>query len=158
MHHGRAACTLALLIAIGCGPGVEIPADFEGYTEARTPCVLSHDHSLRYVRVFADDDALGPYTRADAPYPTGARLLKAEYDDDACSELLGYVLMTKLEPGTASFDRDWDWARFDAEGQRISDPRFIPSTCVDCHTWHCAAPPYGWDFTCTEGAPEPPPP
>lgn len=154
------ALLIVLLTACG-GPGEgPFPADYESrWEEARTPCTLSHDHELRYIRVFANDLAYAPYTSATGTYAPGAMLLKAEYDDATCTELLSYVLMEKLEPGASPpGEHDWTWRRFESDRSEVNDPRFIPSTCIDCHDFHCREAPYGLDFTCPEGAPEPPPP
>src|SRR5688500_15300847 len=102
-------CRIAPLIGfaflLSCRPGPTegpFPADYElAWREARVPCTLSHDHELRYIRVFANDLAFEPYTKHEEPYPVGARLLKAEYNDAECSELLSFVLMEKLAPGMA---------------------------------------------------------
>ncbi len=159
-----AACAALLLVATGCPgpdpiePSADFPADFPAaFREARTPCTLSHDHELRYIRVYADDAAYEAYRQQDRPYPVGARLLKVEYDDEACTELLDYVLMERLETGSRPEELDWEWRRFDALRRDIVDRRRIPATCIDCHDWHCARPPYGWDYTCPEGGMEPPP-
>jgi hypothetical protein len=163
LRRARALALGTLVVAIaGCPetPDDEapFPRDYERvWDEARAPCVLSHDHELRHVRVFANDLAFGPYTLANAAYPVGAILLKAEYNDDACTELLSYVVMEKLPAGsTPSDEHDWTWRRFDPERREIVDARMIPATCITCHEVHCEAPPYGWDYTCTPGAPEPP--
>lgn len=148
----------AALVA-SCAPE-PFPTDYATrWRETRLPCQISHDHELRYVRVFADDGAYAPYTTGVGSFPPGATLLKAEYNDPACTELLSYVLMVKLEPGsTPTEEHDWTWQRFDRDRSEVHDPRFIPQTCLDCHDYHCAAPPYGNDYTCTPGAAEPPMP
>ncbi|WP_169791672.1 cytochrome P460 family protein [Sandaracinus amylolyticus] len=160
---GSTALVVIAMISLSCrepdpddGP---FPTDYErAWTEARDGCTLSHDHELRYIRVFANDGALGPYTQQDAPYPVGAALLKAEYDDPECTELLSFVLMEKLEAGTTpTEEHDWTWRRFDAQRREVFDRRAIPTTCIDCHAWHCEEPPYGWDYTCPPGSIEPTP-
>lgn len=161
----RTVLALSLVVvALGCDPEPDpgdapFPADYErAWTEAREACTLSHDHELRYIRVFANDSALGPYSRQDAPYAPGAALLKAEYADPDCAELLSYVYMEKLEPGIGPpEEHDWSWRRFDAERREVIDRRFIPQTCIDCHAWHCEDAPYGWDYTCPPGSIEPTP-
>ena len=161
---GASMCriVLVLFVLVACDPDpppgdAPFPADYEAsWTEARETCTLSHDHELRYIRVFANDGALGPYSRRDAPYAPGAALLKAEYADPDCTELLSYVYMEKLEPGIGPVEEhDWSWRRFDPDRREVFDPRFIPATCIDCHAWHCEDPPYGWDYTCPPGSPEP---
>lgn len=137
------------------------PPDREsGWIEARTPCTLSHDHDLTYIRVWTDEAAFGPYLRHDAPYPAGATLLKGMYRDERCEELHGWVTMVKLAEGSDPENHDWEWRRFRADGSELEDPRRIPYSCIDCHVWHCAELPYGWDLTCNRDGPEPegPPP
>ncbi len=159
----RVAPLAVLSIAlVSCGPppsDAPFPEDYEAsWREARDACTISHDHELRYIRVFTNEAAFEPYTLHEQPYPVGATLLKAEYDDPDCTELLSYVLMEKLAPGAAPPDEfGWSWRRFDPDRREVHDARTIPFTCIDCHEWHCAEAPYGWDYTCPPGAPEPSP-
>ena len=157
MPYSLAWMTLLAILGAGCASDPPFPRDYETrWRETRLPCQISHDHELRYVRVFADDAAHAPYTTGVGAFPVGATLLKAEYDDPSCSELLSFVLMVKLEPGVGpAEEHDWTWQRFDPDLTEVHDPRFIPTTCIDCHDYHCAAPPLGNDYTCTPGAPEP---
>lgn len=155
-HLSFTAITLGALA--GCpGPSDEpFPEDYEtSWTEARTRCTLSHDHELRYIRVFVNDLALEAYTTREERYPPGAALLKAEYDDPDCTSLIDYVLMERLGPGEAPENLEWRWERYDPERNIMTDRRFEPETCINCHVCHCGAPPYGWQLTCPEGAPEP---
>jgi hypothetical protein len=135
------------------------PPNYETqWREARAPCTLSHDHELRWIRVFANDRAYEPYVSQSGPYPPGAILLKAEYDDRACTELVSIVVMEKMEPGaTPPSELGWRWRRFGPDRREIIDPSAIPSTCTTCHEFHCREPPYGWDYTCPPGSIEPPP-
>jgi hypothetical protein len=151
---------LAAVGLFGCPtPTVEppFPADFETtWTEARESCTLSHDHELTYIRVFADDAAVDPYTYQVEPYPVGARLLKVEYDDEDCTDIVDYVMMERLENGAAPADLDWRWLRYDADRRLVTDRRFEPERCIDCHTCHCGMLPYGWELTCSISGEEPP--
>lgn len=151
---------IGVALALGqCGPsepGSFPPGEPGEWVEAREPCKLSHDHDLSFIRVWADEGALGPYQDFQTPYPVGARLLKGLYRDERCEELIGYVTMEKLEAGAAPEAMDWRWRRFRANGEEVVDPRRIPYTCVDCHAWHCGEPPYGWDLTCSREGLEPP--
>ena len=158
----RLVLVLALsVLALGCErprphDDAPFPEDFEtSWTEARTPCTLSHDHELTYIRVFADALALAPYTERVEPYPTGARLLKVEYADEGCTEIRDYVVMERLESGSAPADLDWRWLRYDDQRRLVTDRRFEPDRCINCHTCHCAVPPYGWQFTCSLDGLEP---
>ncbi len=149
--------TLLVVGALGCGPAPVLPPDVEpeAWIEARPPCTLSHDHDLAFIRVWASPAAHGPYTTFEGAYPPGASLLKAMYADEGCDELIGFVTMEKLEEGRAPEDMDWGWHRFDEDGAEVVNPRRIPSTCVDCHVWHCGELPYGWDLTCSQDGLEP---
>jgi hypothetical protein len=151
--------TLVVALA-SCGPppaAPPFPTDYEAsWQEARTPCTLSHDHELRYIRVFTNAAAFEPYTQAMSAYPVGSILMKVEYDDPECSEPISFVSMEKLDPGMAAPEElGWSWRRFDSDLREVHDADAIPSTCIDCHRWHCAEPPYGWDYTCPPGAEEP---
>jgi hypothetical protein len=131
------------------GPQPAFPEDFgEHYLEMRD-CRLSHEHELRYIRVMASETAQAPYARlsSDTPYPVGATLLKLEYDDELCSVLLEYTVLTKLAAGENPVGGDWLWQRVSPE--RDVAEQGAPWTCVNCHTYHCA-PPYGYDLTCAE--------
>lgn len=156
----RLSLALAVFALARCSPSDRrpFPDDYRTrWREARRPCTLSHDHELRYIRVFANELAYGPYTSASAPYSTGAILLKEEYEDRACSELVSIVTMEKLAPGEAPPEElGWRWRRFGPNLQEIVDPMSIPSTCTTCHAFHCREPPYGWDYTCPPGSIEPP--
>lgn len=151
-----AAC---VFLAACPSPNDPFPPDYETrWREARVPCQISHDHELRYVRVFADEAAYDPYVTGTGTFAPGATVFKAEYNDPECTEILSYVMMVKLEEGTGPpEEHDWTWRRFDPDRTEVHDLRLIPQTCLDCHDYHCAAPPYGNDYTCTPGAPEPPP-
>jgi hypothetical protein len=135
------------------GPPPAFPADFaEHYLEMRD-CRFSHEHDLRSIRVLASETAQDSYARLtpDAPYPPGATLVKLEYDDELCTELLGYTVMHKLAPGENPAGYDWLWQRVGPDRQVLEQG--ATWTCVNCHTYHCA-PPYGYDLTCAEEAGE----
>lgn len=155
---GRGAgAVLALSIAVAslgasCGPDpsddVPFPTDYATrWREART-CAISHDHELRYIQTFVNDLADEPYATFASPYPPGSILLKPEFDDEFCTELLAYTVMVKLEPGDSPDTQDWRWLRYDAERRPIEEAGVIPEGCIACHRWHCGELPYGWDLTC----------
>lgn len=134
---------------VDAGPPPGFPEDVEQqYTEMRD-CRGSHEHELRYIRVFASEGAREPYAALspDVPYPVGANLVKLEYDDEACTQLLGYTEMLKLPKGENPAGGDWLWQRLDADRTVIETG--APWRCINCHTFHCA-PPYGFDLTCAE--------
>jgi len=131
------------------GPQPVFPADLERtYTELRG-CRESHEHELHFIRVLVSPSAIEPYQALspDLPYPEGATLVKLEYDDDACSELVLYTAYRKLAPNANLAGGDWLWQRVGPERDVIEEG--APWRCINCHTYHCA-PPYGYDLTCAE--------
>jgi hypothetical protein len=127
------------------------PADFAGSWQEARSCRFSHDHELRTIRVFADVAAFGPYTTWSASYPAGATIVKIEYDDEACTKLVGYSAMQKLESGADTERGDWLWQKLDAK-RSVKTDRDIPGRCLDCHAYHCRSP-YGFDLACGEDLP-----
>jgi hypothetical protein len=131
------------------------PAGVEGLWAEARGCRHSHEHELRHVRVLASPTALVPYLRLHPafPYPAGATLVKLEYDDAACTNLLGYTAMLKEPPGARPAGGDWRWQRLDMTRRVIEDG--APPVCLTCHVHHCAAagqhrPGAGYDLTCGE--------
>lgn len=147
--------TLAGMLALaGCGDGETgpqpvFPDDAELQWAEMRDCRHSHEHELRRIRVFASPDAEAPYAALspDVPYPVGAVLVKLEYDDADCSQLLGYTAFEKLPPGSAPEAGDWLWQRVDLDRKVVEEGAII--RCINCHEEHCA-PPYGYDLTCAE--------
>ena len=125
------------------------PIDFEQtYLEMRD-CRHSHEHELRYIRVFASPSAQKSYgaLSASEPYPVGAQIVKIEYDDSECAQPVGFTAMEKLSVGANPDGSDWFWQSVDADGQVRSEG--APPRCVQCHEHHCE-PPFGYDLTCAE--------
>jgi hypothetical protein len=130
-------------------PAPVFPPDAaQTWTEMRD-CRFSHEHELRRIRVFANELAEGPYAALseEVPYPVGAVLVKAEYDDENCAELIGWTAMRKEPAGTWPEGNDWTWQDLDV-AMNVEDEGSLPQ-CIGCHTDHCA-PPFGYDLTCAE--------
>ena len=135
----------------GCGGGDGeppiFPEDYAAtYQEVRN-CRFSLEHDLTRMRVLAAPDALMPYQARDAPFPTGAIVLKEQYDstDMTCSgPLLHFTVMQKLAPGSSPETLDWTWQKVDAE-HRTMETEIM--RCVSCHD-HCGNAPEGHDGTC----------
>lgn len=136
---------LPLLLACGDGTGTEpwFPADHATrYTAVRT-CVRSADHDLAFVQIFAAPDAVASYLERQMPFPVGAVLVKQEYADPGCSDLVGYTAMRKerAEGGVQA----WGWQRVSPAGA----VEFIErERCASCHE-SCVTP-LGHDHTCAE--------
>lgn len=131
------------------GPQPVFPADVEQAYQEMRDCRHSHEHELHYIRVLASPSAQKPYLALspDEPYPEGAVLVKLEYDDEECSQLVLYTAYEKLELNANPIGSDWLWQRVSAEREVIEQG--APWVCVNCHAHHCA-PPYGYDLTCAE--------
>lgn len=125
------------------------PGDFATRWREMRDCRFSHEHELRNIRVLASPDAEAAYAAlsADTPYPVGATLVKLEYDDDTCAEVIEYTAMKKLAAGENPAGGDWRWQRVSVDRRVIEDG--APWRCINCHTWHCA-PPMGYDLSCAE--------
>lgn len=149
-----------LLLSIASGGCEDAPSSPDSDSDAITvelistwaemrDCRHSHEHELRFIRVLANPEAELPYAELSpaTPYPVGSRLIKLEYDDDACSDLLGYTLLEKLEPGALPEAGDWNWVELDTE-LRVMEQGALPG-CINCHAVHCH-PPFGFDLTCAE--------
>jgi hypothetical protein len=134
---------------VDAGPHPHFPADFEQRYEELRDCRFSHEHELRYIRVFASPSAAESYRQLspDAPYPVGANLVKSEYDDELCTDLREYTEMTKLDADSFPEGGDWLWQRIDPE-RRVTESG-APTRCTVCHKVHCA-PPFGYDLSCAE--------
>ena len=109
-----------------------------------TFCERSPDHGLRYVRIFADDAALGPYLDRDRPFPELSVVIKPEYSDPNC-ESLALVTAMRREAGSDAEGGDWHWQTVGADNA-VSEDGIIAS-CRTCHA-SCGPPPAGFDWMC----------
>ena len=136
----------------GCGEddGGEPPvfaADYaKTYQEVRN-CRRSFEHDVVRVRVLAAPEALAPYTTRNQPFPTGAIVLKEEYDegDDACAgPIVKFTVMQKLDAGSSPVTLDWRWQEVNADRETVA---MDVTGCTRCHS-ECEQPPDGFDGTC----------
>ena len=147
------ALLVIALFAVGCGdddvPPIDplFPADYTAsYVEVRD-CRPSGDHDLNNIRVLADPVALAPYRDRDAPFPTGALLLKEEHDfgdTDCTGPPIQWTVMQKLDDDSAPEQLDWRWQKVDVDRQVISED---DSRCFGCHDL-CDEPPDSYLYTC----------
>lgn len=137
----------ASLLAAACSDDAALPLFPEDYAatyqEVRN-CRKSGDHDLNYIRVLASPDALGPYQNRDAPFPVGAVVLKEEFADDLCQDMVGFTVMRKEQAGFAPDSSDWSWQRVSADFQVTPTDE---NRCITCHKT-CEA--TGYDLTCAE--------
>jgi hypothetical protein len=147
-----AAAAAALLSACGSDGGSPtplFPPDFAtSYQQVRS-CQSSLEHDLMNVKVFASPEAVTPYTGRAAPYPTGAILVKEEYDrnDTACAGAVVFVTaIERLDSGSSPDTIDWHWQKADATDKVVMDD---DPSCIMCHT-DCGVPPDGYEGTCSK--------
>lgn len=152
------AAPLLALLAAACTPGGTpdagvdagpaadpiFPADVEeSFTEVRD-CRSSIEHELHFVRVFADELAHDPYTTHDAGFPEGAVVVKVEYADEGCTDVIGYTAMKRLADGGSPDALDWHWQEAGADREVLGDGALL--RCVGCHE-RCED---GFEGTCTQ--------
>jgi hypothetical protein len=143
---------LALLLAgllAACGDEGEpplFPEDYAATYQEVRDCRFSLEHDLTRMRVLAAPDAMAVYQARNAPFPTGAVVLKPQYDstDMTCSEILYFTVMQKLEPGSSPDTLDWAWQKVSPDGKVMETDI---ERCIRCHTG-CGKPPEGHDGTC----------
>jgi len=150
MRSGRSSCrslvvTLAALAACGTDGATPVfPADYTATYALVRACRSSSDHDLHKIRVLADPAALAPYRDRIAEFPTGAIVLKEEYDfaDGDCSgPVIEWTVMEKLP---IADHLGWSWQRVDAKRAVVSED---DARCISCHT-ACGEPPDGYAGTC----------
>ena len=129
------------------GPAPFFPDDYDAsFTEVRA-CRASGDHDLHNVRILADPAALAPYRERMSAFPTGALVLKEEYDFgdvDCTGDILQWTVMRRLEAGSSPDTLDWSWQRVDLE-RRVLEPD--AKRCISCHQG-CGVAPDGYEGTC----------
>lgn len=139
-----------LLLLVACGtepdplPPPVFPADYAAsYVEVRD-CRSSSDHDLRKIRVLADPASLDPYTTRAGTFPSGAIVLKEEYDFadlDCTGPLLQWTVMQRNDDAARG---NWLWQRIDADRTLVTQNE---DRCINCHDF-CGKPPDGFEGTC----------
>jgi hypothetical protein len=148
---GLATLVLHLLVACGsddAGDPPVFPADYATTYQQVRNCRFSLEHDLVRMRVLAAPDAFTAYTGRAEPFPTGAILLKEQYDsaDMACEgPIIGITVMQKLDVGSSPATLDWFWQETDENARPIA---IDSMRCTRCHT-SCGKAPEGYDGTCT---------
>lgn len=94
-------------------------------------CAASPTHSGDFVTVFADT-ASAPSYADNTIVPQGGVIMKAQYSDDACTDLGSITAMRKGAAGTAAETGDWEWQRVKGDGSVAEEGQL--SACVNCHT------------------------
>jgi hypothetical protein len=106
-------------------------------------CRGSVDHDLAYVLVRANQSAAAVYDHGPYPFPMGAVVMKEQYADPGCTQLVGFTAMRKEAPGFAPTLGDWRWQRLDVDRAVVEDG--VLPRCASCH-----AAPTCRDFACAD--------
>jgi hypothetical protein len=114
------------------------------YREVRD-CRRSGDHDLNHVRIVVNDIAHDVYRDRNGPFPEGSLIVKVEYADPECTDVVGFTSMRRDPAGTSPGAGDWRWQRLDANRKVLRSGE--PAECVSCHA-SCGVPPDGHDWTC----------
>lgn len=147
---GAGPLLVLALAAWGCGgddpepvdPFFDVAAVRSTWPEVRD-CRLSIEHDAVNITVHTDSASETAYVEGVYPFAEGTIIVKAEHDDSACTELLGFTAMRKLAPGAAPEAGDWAWQRTDADGNVLESGSLL--RCVGCHQG-CA----DRDYACTD--------
>lgn len=135
-------------VAPDAGPPPVFPEDYAAtYQEVRN-CRFGLDHDLMRIRIVASPEAMAPYTTRTGEFPTGAILLKEEYDGgdiDCTGPITRFSAMQKLDADTSPETLDWTWQRVNDERRDVTED---VKRCVQCHT-DCGQPPVGYGWTCS---------
>ena len=107
-------------------------------------CRFSTEHDGNFIAVYCNPGDAGAYTDGTYPLPEGTTLVKIEYADETCTQIVRYSVMRRLAGNADPGLGDWEWQRVDANFNVIASPP--PAGCFSCHTG-CTD---GRDFTCTD--------
>jgi hypothetical protein len=142
------ACSCASVLSPGCnGEGEQpfFPEDYAATYQEVRDCRRSGDHDLNFIRILASPEAFEPYEGRSLPFPVGAVVLKPEYADDGCQDLVGYTVMRKEAAGFDPMSSDWSWQRVSADRKPQA---FEEARCIGCH--RTCVEPSGYDLTCAD--------
>jgi hypothetical protein len=125
---------------------VVIPADYRTAFVPVRRCGPGNEHGLIsvVVRVRAEQAAL--YDTGPFPYPQGSLVVKEEYRDSQCTDLMGYTAMRKEAAGYFPSAGDWQWFSLDPYGVVLKDGK--QESCSHCHVQMCG--PKNRDLTCLD--------
>ena len=127
-------------------PKMVLPGDYRTAFVPVRRCGPGNEHGLISVVVRMRDQQAATYDNGPYPFPAGALIVKEEYRDNECTDLLGYTAMRKEAAGYFPDGGDWQWFKLDAYGTVVTDgPQ---KSCAQCHTQKCGA--RNRDLTCLE--------
>src|SRR5438045_6499698 len=80
-------------------PQVVLPSDYRTAFVQVVNCANSVDHGLIDVVVRVRSEDVARYASGPYPFPKGSLVVKEEYRSQGCTELTGYTVMRKEDPG-----------------------------------------------------------
>jgi len=147
MFHAQARALLLASLLLGCGDdeeppsnGAFFPADYRTAYEQVRDCRMSSDHDLAYVIVYADPDASQRYLDEQYPFAAGTVIVKEEFSDEQCSDLIRFTAMRKAAAGEHASTHGWEWQTTDNDLKPVATDE---ARCATCHAV-CES----RDFTC----------
>jgi len=110
-----------------------LPLDYQSTFQTVRTCRLNLSHGNQYQVVLANPVAADPYANAIYPLPAGSVVVAEEHGNSpTCSNLLGYDLMAKEQPGYDTAAGDWHWQELDVNQRIIQDGHL--TKCSSCHS------------------------
>jgi hypothetical protein len=122
-----------------------LPADYQQSYPVVRSCRNSIDHDLRFIVIRALAGTEQQYETGPFPRPVGTILIKEEFSDRGCTDLVGWTLMRKEPSGYDATYGDWRWQRLDAARKVTEDGHLV--RCASCHSFPDCKP---RDFACAE--------
>ncbi len=96
-----------------------------------------------FIRVLTSPEAETTYRDRTGRFAVGAVIVKEEYADAACTDLVGWTAMRREPDGHFPEGGDFRWQRV-ALTREVREDGSLPR-CAGCHST-CG----GFDFTCAE--------
>jgi hypothetical protein len=135
--------TAVAFLAAGCGGDESldpiVPDDWETALVEARDCRLSVEHELEYVRLFISPEWAAHFdacVEADSgctePFGEGALLVKPQYADADCTDLLRVTASLRETAAAAPGPDGWRWQEVTADGRVVLDG--APASCTHCHT------------------------
>lgn len=140
------------LLSGGCGEGGAdpiVPQDWESTLVEARDCRHSAEHDLEHVRLFISPEWADHFDACvveggdcTEPFGEGALLVKPQYADADCTELLRVTASLREHPASTPGADGWRWQEVTADGRVVVDG--APEGCTSCHA-RCAG---SYDLRC----------
>lgn len=127
-------------------PKMVLPGDYRTAFVPVLRCDQGAEHGPINIVVRVRSELAAQYDNGPYPFPEGTLIVKEEYRDQECADLMGYTAMRKEQSGYFPESGDWQWFSLDPYGVVLKDGK--QPTCTKCHA-DCNAKTRR-DFTCIE--------